>query len=471
MKRLLVVALLFCTSPVWAQVVPAGIFSDGMVLQQQSRAALWGKAPAGKTVTVTTGWDSRSYSAHAAVDSTWSVTVATPAASYDRYTISITCGNTVTLRDVLVGEVWLCSGQSNMAMTMRGSANQPVENSLADIVASGDEYLRCYTVARRASVVEERGGRGEWKAASPSNTPGFTAAGYYYGRLLRKVLGVPVGLIDCSFGGASIEAWMPRDVLARFEGKDIPGKIVEGMKVQVTPALLYNGMLSNVAGYGMKGALWYQGEANRIEYKQYPALFEAMHRGWEEKWGVGAFPIYTVQIAPYDYSVKGPGQGGYAPFMREVQYRIAHTLPRTGVAVLVDAGEKECIHPARKREAGERLAYVALAKSYGYDIEYESPHPHAWTADDGRMAITFAPAGRLTSFGRELSEFEIAGADRKFHSARARITEKGVEVWSPEVTSPVAVRYAFRDYVKGSLLGINGLPVSSFRTDDWDDVK
>ena len=461
-------ALCLLPAVLTAQVKLPPVFADGMVLQQQSDVAIWGKTTPGRKVTVRTGWNGKHYKTVAAADSTWRVKVATPEASYTTYRVTIDDGEKLTLENVAIGEVWLCGGQSNMEMPVGGYPNQPVIGSHDDIVNSANDFLRCFTVARNGSLTPVWDAPGKWEIAAPGTTPGFTATGYYFGRLLQRLLDVPVGLLHCSYGGSSIETWMSAEGLAEVKPEQkIPEKLTPEAKLHATPTALFNGMLWSVMGYGMRGAIWYQGESNRTRYSQYPRLFENMHNDWEARWQIGEFPIYFVQLAPYGKSVDRDG-----PFMREAQEKIAKTQPRTGMAVLMDVGEELGIHPANKRITGERLAYVALAKSYGFDVEYEAPQFVSWEVEGNKILLKFAPAARMTTFGRTLDgQFEIAGADRKFYPADAVLLRTGVEVSSPAVPQPVAVRYAFKNYIQGALFGINGLPLSSFRTDDWNDVK
>lgn len=469
MRTTLIISLLLVFSFLSAQLQLPSVITDYMVLQQQSNVAIWGKAVPNKEVVVKTGWDNQTYRAKATSDSLWQVKVTTPVASFNEYTLSINSDKVVReIKGILIGEVWLCSGQSNMDMKMRGYISQPVTNSTQDIALSSNNYLRCYTVDKVSSVKVKDNTKGSWLIASPNTTADFTATGYYFGRFLQQALNVPVGLLSCSWGGSSIEAWMSADAFGKFSSYELPASEADNTVKNKTPTVLFNGMLKSILGYGMRGAIWYQGETNRLDYKNYPALFESMHADWISQWGVGTFPIYFCQIAPYQY-----GQGSNSAFMREAQLQIARNQPNTGMAVLSDAGEATCIHPANKQVAGERLAYIALGKTYGFDkFPCQSPELQAIRATVGKIIVRFdkAPDG-ISTFGNELTGFEIAGDDRKFYPAKAKIVQKTVELTAVEVPQPVAVRYGFKDFFKGSLYGVNGLPVSSFRSDDWDDIK
>lgn len=448
------------------------IFMDGMILQQQSEVKIWGKGSPGKTLVVETGWDNGRYSVTVGADSLWKVLVSTPEASFDSYFVRVKEGdNEVVLNDVLIGEVWLCSGQSNMHMPMKGYFNQPVNGSLDDIVASKNNFLRFFNVKQNSSILPQFQCEGMWKSASVETTPNFSATAYYFGRLLQKTLGVPVGLIHASWGGSKIEAWMSKESLEAFPEVSIPTEEPEKKVAPLRATVMYNGMIQPVAGYAIKGVIWYQGEAsaNQKEYQKYPALFKAMHADWIEKWGAKShFPIYFCQITPYAHYTLKLGH-----FMREAQLKIAQSQPNTAMAVLMDVGEEDILHCANKKVPGERLAYIALAKLYGFDkLSYRSPEFRSINTLDQKMIVRFNHASDgLNSFGRELTGFEIAGADRIFYPAKAEIVLNTVELSSSSVSDPIAVRYAFDNYAEPSLFGINGLPVSSFRSDDWDDIQ
>ena len=455
-----------------AQVKLSALFADNMVLQQKSRVAIWGKAVPGKSVELKTSWDLKSYFTKTAADSTWRIFVETPKASYTSYKIDIRSGNLIQLNNVMIGEVWLCSGQSNMALPVQGAPNQGVEGSLKTILASNNNNLRYFGVRNRSSVKVEKEVQGSWQIASPGTTGSFSATGYFFARLLQQTLDVPVAIIVCCWGGSTIEAWMSAESLTDFTYAKIP-KTKEDNKVEMqTTTVLYNGMLSSLAGYGIKGALWYQGESNRTVYKQYPALFETMHKDWEKQWGIGEFPIYFAQIAPFAY--ENMDSAPASALMRESQSKIANNQANTGMAVLLDIGDELCIHPARKQQVGERLAYLAMGKTYGMTyIDYQSPTYGSMKVEDEKLMIAFdnAPLG-ITFFENKRTGFEIAGADKKFYSATIKFDahyDNSLTISAPEVPHPVAARYAWKNYVKASLFGANGLPVSSFRTDNWEE--
>jgi len=374
----------------------------------------------------------------------------------------------------MIGEVWLCTGQSNMEMPMKGFKGQPIVGSNDIILKSKNKSIRLFTVARSSRSKPQDDCAGKWQEASPETVSEFSATGYFFGKLVYELLDVPVGLINVSYGGSCIQAWMSAKSSQSFENINIPG---EGDSITVpnrTPTVLFNGMLNPVIGYGIKGCIWYQGETNYREPEKYLQLFSTMVNEWRSLWEIGEFPFYFTQIAPYNYSLLTPKESTkkqYAAFLRDAQRKAVNKIPNTDMAVLMDNGEEDNIHPTNKELGGKRLAYLALAETYHIKgFGYASPTLDAMTIKDSVATITFKniPNG-LTSFGKVLSCFEIAGDDKHFYPAKATLGRKSVTVSAAEVKKPVAVRYAFKDFIKGDLYSTEGLPASSFRTDDWEE--
>lgn len=464
---------LVLSANVAAEVKPASIFTDHMVLQQQTTVLIWGWAKAGADVQLVPSWDKRRYTIKAAADGKWKIKINTPKAG-GPFEISISDGKALVLKDILIGEVWFCGGQSNMEMPMKGFKGQPIIGSNEAILKAANPQIRLYTVPR-SSVTERQDNSkaSEWKAAAPETVASFSATAYYFGRLLSEMLQVPVGLINDSYGGSSIEAWMSPEQLKAFPEVKIPAKTDTIKEVSRTPTTLYNGMLYPVIGYGIRGAIWYQGESNYDRADRYEELFPAMVKAWREAWGIGEFPFYYAQIAPYNYAQLPPYHTGgkfSSAFIRDAQRKSLAKIPASGMAVLMDIGEENSIHPANKEKGGTRLAYLALGNTYGIKgFGYASPAYESMSIKDHTAVLKFQNvANGLTSFGKSLTLFEIAGADKKFYPATAKISGSSVTVSSDQVKNPVAVRYAFKDFVTGDLFGTDGLPVSSFRTDDWD---
>lgn len=468
-RILFVFALIVLTAKNSAEIKLPSLFTDGMVFQQSGTAPIWGKSTPGNQIKVKTTWDNKNYSVTVKNDSTWKVLVSTPKASFKPFEVYISDGKSkIHLKDILIGEVWLCGGQSNMEMPMKGFTSQPVTGAMDEILAAPNKAFRCFTLERQWSYNPQFNCNGKWESASPAGTPNFTATGYFFGKYIQQVLNVPVGLLNINWGGSRIEAWMSRDALQGFSKVQLPEKEKEYKVKNFTPTYLFNGMLNVVVGFPIRGAIWYQGEQNRKEYQDYPALFAAMQKDWQKRWNCGEFPIYFCQIAPFKYD--GSDQLLTA-FMREAQLKIAQTQPNTGIAVLTDAGDENCIHPANKKVAGQRLALQALAKTYGYkELPCQSPEYKSVEFKDGKAYLTFQYANQgILPLSGQVTGFEIAGEDKHFEPAQA-IVEKGkVVVSGSAVPSPVAVRYLFKNYSVGNLSGANGLPVSSFRTDNWNE--
>ncbi len=462
---LTVLSLFLLSINVKAEVKLPAIFGDNMVLQQQTDAAIWGQATPNKTVKITTSWNKKSYSANADSEGKWKIKMQTPSAG-GPFSITISDGKSLTLKNVLIGEVWVCSGQSNMQMTMTGYRNQPVLGANEAIATSGNENIRLITIDRVKNLKPQEDFPGKWVECTPENVADFSAAAYFFGKMVEQALNVPVGLICSSWGGTRIEPWMSESGIKNFDWVKMPDKKMTGDYNQQTPTVLYNAMISPMVGYAIKGALWYQGESNRNEPKEYERLMQGLIENWRSEWGIGDFSFYYCQIAPYDYGTSGLNSA----FLREAQYKASTSIQNIGMACLMDVGEKSCIHPADKEAAGERLAYLALAKTYGMKgFEFSGPKLDNMTVDGSVVKLTFRHADNgLTTFGKDLKNFKVAGENKNFVPAQAFITNQGISIYAPNVEKPVAVRYAFDDFVIGELFNTEGLPASSFRTDDWE---
>ena len=448
------------------------IFGDNMVLQQKESVAIWGKSTPEKNVTVATSWNNKMYSTKSDSKGSWKLKVQTPSAG-GPYAITISDGKTLKLNDVLIGEVWVFSGQSNMEMPLKGFLNQPVIGSNHTIATSKNKSIRLFTVKQDKSLVQKDDFDGKWLASEPENVGNFSATAYFFGQMIQRSLDVPIGLICSSWGGSRIEPWISEFGLKNFDWVKLPNKnMTENFNKQV-PTVLYNAMISPMVGYGIKGAIWYQGEANRNEPKEYLKLMAGIVNNWRAEWGIGDFPFYYAQIAPYNY-VTSPYNYGEkslnSAYIREAQLKAVSETTNIGMASLLDVGEEFCIHPSNKKVAGERLAYLALSKTYHISgIAYSGPILKEMKVAGSLVKLTFDHASKgLTTFGKELKNFKIAGENKRFVPAMATITTDGITVFSSQVEKPVAVRYAFDDFVIGELFNTEGLPASSFRTDNWE---
>ena len=437
-----------------------------MVLQQQTECHIWGWAEPGKKIMVLTSWDKKSHSTSAHWDGRFEVVIKTPKAG-GPYSIWFRDGDTVQLSNVMIGEVWICSGQSNMEMQMKGFKQQPVEGTTEELLRCKDSQLRLFTVKRHASLTPIDDVTGQWSEANSASVRDFSATAYYFGRALRATLDVPVGLIVTSWGGSACEAWMKADWLKAFPKvqQNITEDDVKKLQ-QRCPTALYNGQLKPLIGYTMKGAIWYQGEDNIPRYDYYAPLMARMVEGWRAEWKQGDFPFYYCQIAPYDYSLIGWKN---SQLLREQQMKAEALIPNARMAVLMDAGLEYGIHPRKKRQAGERLALLALSNTYNVKGLPDFAVYKEVTFQNDTCIISFDRSKEWVYFehGPHSNNFEVAGEDRVFHPAEAWVSRNRVYVKSNEVKKPIAVRYAFRDWVEGDLMH-DGLPVSSFRTDRWD---
>ncbi|GEP94594.1 sialate O-acetylesterase [Chitinophaga cymbidii] len=465
-RPLAILAGLFFGTNAAGQVALPSLFADNMILQQRSSPAIWGKAAAGATVKVVPSWNKKTYTAVAAKDSTWKLFMDTPAAG-GPYTIAISSGKQQrVLKNILLGEVWLCSGQSNMEMPVRGATNQPVLHA-NDILMDGDDpEIRLFKVERTASSTSQYDCNGTWHESSGQVLRYFSAAGYLYARLLHNKLKVPVGMIAAYWGGTKIQPWMPHESLEAF-GIPVPDTASGPNGPRRSAAWLYQGMIAPLAGFGIRGFLWYQGEANINEPALYRELLPAMVKGWRQQWKDSSLAFYYVQLAPYAYNGEDSLSSAY---LREAQLQSLRSITNSGMAVTLDVGERTCIHPADKYTVAKRLAWLALNKTYGFKgVSCDGPVYASHTVKDGKMLLLFKNAENgITSYYKPVTSFEIAGADKKFYPAQALITkEKGITVWSDKVKEPVAVRYGFRNWVQGELYSNEGLPLSSFRTDNW----
>ena len=469
MKRLfLISAAAVAVMAAQAKVTLPKIFSDGMVMQQQTKANLWGDAKANATVKITTSWNKKTITTKADNDGKWKTSVETPAAG-GPYSITLNDGEKTELSNILMGELWICSGQSNMEMPMKGFKNQPVDNAVEDILHSGDQQMRLFTVKRVSKYAPADDVIGDWKEASPEAVRNFSATAYYFGRELRRMLGVPVGLIVTSWGGSSCEAWMNRDWLKAFPQIELPTSQETIKSKNRTATVLYNGMLKPLIGVAMRGVIWYQGEENVSRSSYYADLFSRMIKGWRDEWQEGEFPFYYCQIAPYDYSLIKWEQYNSA-FLREQQAKAEKMNKNVGMAVLMDAGLEYGIHPRKKQLAGMRLALLALSNTYGVKgITAESARYKDVEFKGDTAVITFERADMWIygKNGLKSDLVEVAGEDHVFHPAKAWIERSKLFVKSDDVKKPVAVRYAFKDWADGDLF-CDGLPVSSFRTDNWE---
>ncbi len=447
----------------YADIKMPAIFCGNMVLQQQSNVAIWGWARPISNVKITCSWDNKIHRVSSDKKGKWKIQVQTPKASFTPYSVIVSDGKAIKLNNVLIGEVWVCSGQSNMEMPMKGYKSQPITNGAEDIMNSANKNIRLFNMKRNAATTPQDDCEGEWTVANPETVAEFSATAYYFGRKLFKFLNIPIGLINASQGGSRIETWMTPDILKDFPNVKIP-VVNDVVSRSQTPTVLYNAMIHPIQGYGIKGTIWYQGEANVNNYKEYEQMFAKMIGEWRKLWNIGDFSFYYVQIAPYKYV--GTQNSAY---IREVQMK-SQKISNAGMAVVMDADSPECIHPPKKKDAGERLALWALAKDYNKKIQYKSPSVMNVDIQGQLVILTFdvEDATGLTSFGKDIKGFYVAGQNKRFYPAVASLNGNRIVIVSAMVGQPVSVRYAFEDTSATEIFSVDGnLPISSFRIDDW----
>ena len=456
-------ALMFSAGS-YAKVKLPPIIGHHMVLQQKSETRLWGKAKAGAKVEVITSWNGTTYSVNADGQGNWLLPVKTTAAG-GPYSITFNDGEALTLNDVYLGEVWLCSGQSNMEMPMKGFTGQPVLNSTRVIAdADEDKIIRMFSVKRNAQKQEQEEYEGQWQTNNGQAVANFSARAYFFGKRLYEILKVPVGLVNSSWGGTKIRAWMSVDMLKDFP--EVSLTHLYDKKIYNRPnsiaSMIYNGMIYPLRNCQFGGIIWYQGESDRPDPAGYEKQFPAMVKGWRQLFRNDSLPFYYVQIAPYAYTGSNKIESAA---IREVQRVCEDRIPHCAMATLMDIGDENIIHPTHKEEVGERLAYLALNHTYGFKyIPSDAPRYHKNVVKGDKMIVYFdrMPNG-ISSYCRPITLFELAGEDGVYHPAKAKIIDRNkVEVWSEKVTVPKHVRYAYRNYVVGELFGTNGMPVSSF---------
>ena len=510
------VALACATGTARADVSLNNMFGDHMVLQQGIKNKVWGKADPGEAVTVTLGGQLKS--ATAGADGAWHVFL-DPVMEYGGpHTLTVKGKNTVTFNDVLIGEVWVCSGQSNMQWSVNQANDPDLEKAAAKF-----PLIRFVSVPQVGVQEPQWNFKGAWHTCSPETVGEFSAVGYFFGRQLHQTLGVPIGLIDNAWGGSAAEAWVKRDKLAahpvlnvlhekwqkeeanlenakaafekkmaewtaaatkaKAEGKPEPGgkpaprQHPDGrMKGNARPGNIHSGVLTPSIGYGIKGAIWYQGESNAGRAYQYRELFPFMIQSWRDEWGLGDFPFYWVQLADFKAEKTEPADSDWAE-LREAQTMTMKKLPNTGEAVIIDIGEGKDIHPKNKQDVAKRLARWALAETYKVPaIPCRSPLYKSMEKQGAKIVLTFDNVGAKAADWRpfDVAEpvgFTIAGADKKFVAAKAKIMPDGkIEVWSDAVAEPVAVRYAWADNPVCNMYSAAGLPLTPFRTDDFPGV-
>ena len=455
-----------------AKLVLSSPCSDSMVLQQNSNARIWGKASAGAQITVTPSWDGKAYRCKADSDGKWEVEIKTPAGSYKAYDVLVKGdGATVKIKDVLVGEVWLASGQSNMEMPMRGFFNCPVENAFDYICApAATEKIRMFTVPLKQTYEPQDMVDAVWKGAEPSTVPEMSATAFFFARKLNEMLDVPVGIVSCAYGGARIESWTPKEILETYPDEDLSRERIENMVHYHRPYLAYNAMLCPVMGYTVQGFIWYQGCSNVGKHAQFVERMSIMVDHWRACWSdeKAELPFYMVELAPYRN--KPYTAVPYFALLRQAQHEAAKAIPNCGIVVtndLVESYEQDNIHPAKKKEVGERLAALALNRDYGmWAVPCYSPEAVKCTRfSNCELAVELTDCPNGLSRWMEIEGLEVAGSEGIFYPVTYAFFEWGqkiLRVRSEFVHDPCEVRYGWGDFKPGNLKNCEGLPVAPF---------
>ncbi len=435
------------------------IIGSHMVLQQKSSVKIWGWGSPGEEVKLKSSWDTTTYTATTQSSAKWTMSINTPKAG-GPYTITIKGNNEIILEDILIGEVWVCSGQSNMEW----SGDQDLVQSKEEAPKATNQNIRLFYVAKATSEFPQENAEGHWMVCSPEQMIHFSAIGYFYGKNLEAALHSPVGLINSNWGGTPAETWTPQEIVMSS-----PVLSEAAKKQDITPwwshrvGETYNAMIAPLTNFSIAGVIWYQGESNTNTYYGYEELFTKMIGAWREKWNHN-FPFYFVQIAPYNY-----GNNIIGALLRETQSRAAQ-YPNTGMVVVSDlVPDTNNIHPMLKKEVASRLANMALNKTYKInDDVVEGPLYKSHQIDKDKISIEFTHTGSgIVCKDKELTNFEIAAADQVFYTAVAKIVGDKIVVSHKNISKPVAVRYAFNNTAIGNVFNKEGLPLNLFRTDNW----
>lgn len=471
MKRFFLLPVLLTLGLVlYGKPVLPEILSDGMVLQQNSRVNIWGKAERGKTVEVKPCWSKTAV--RVTVDNTgnWIAVIETPEASFTPRTITISDGEEVVLEDILIGEVWLASGQSNMEMPLNGFWNNPIMNANETIALSGQyPAIRFVTIPKTPSFEPLESVEGHWQVCNPANSPGFSATAFFFAEMLHKSMNVPVGIIVSSWGGTRVEGWINREILETYPDVDLNEEAVNKLHPMARPLLMYNGMIHPLTNYVIKGFIWYQGESNVGAHQVYAERLHNMVTLWRKQWNNPELPFYYVEIAPFEY---GNANDTGAAYLREAQFKAQKLISHSGMIStndLVEPYELRNIHPRNKTDVGKRLAFMALNKTYGYErVAAHGPEYHSMEIRDGKVIVSFDHANEGFNRTDGIEGFEIAAEDGQFLPAQAIVRDGKVEVYREGVDQPVAARYCFKNFQTGNLAGIRELPVVPFRTDSFE---
>ena len=465
--RLLLIFVFY--TPLLATVKMPDLFSDNMVLQQNSVVKLWGKSSTKTTVSVKVSWTNTTFSCSPKVDGTWELSIFIPKGSFTKHNIIISDGNALTLKNILIGEVWFCAGQSNMAMTFTGYRNETIAHAKEEIGRANEESgIRMFNAEKFSSYELIVPPKGQWLVSSSKNLSSFSAVGYYFALRLKRELNVPIGIINSSYGGSTIEGWLNQSNIAKYDDYPMNANIPDSISY-LRPNVMFQGMVRPYRNYSIKGIVWYQGEGNVGRPSTYQQKLIDLAYLLRFTFDNEELPFYLVEIAPYRYeSIVSPAQ------IREAQFAASQSLYFSGIVStndLVPVEEADRIHPSNKQSIGDRLANLSLLETYGFDtLEAHSPSFERMEMIGDTIVLHFKNTYKgLQNEGEEITGFELGNEQHEFHPVRATFgkDQHSIVLIVGDQTSTPAIRYCFKNYQVGSVKNSSGLPLIPFRTDQW----
>ena len=459
--------LIFFSINLIGQIELSNLFTDNMVLQRNSNVNIWGKSSPNKFINIFTSWNNINTTTKSDNLGKWNLKIETNSNKGPHKIIISSERYIKEIDNVLLGEVWFASGQSNMEMSLNGYVNEPINGSEDLIAKSENSNIRLLTVKQNYSSKPLDSFNGEWKVSNPKNVRYFSAVAYSFAKYITESLDLPVGIIVTAWGGTPAEAWVKKSFLDKnFEAGIIKNNDPEKLDHH-NPGYLYNAMLNPLIPFTVRGGIWYQGENNRVRAKHYSKLMNVMIHSWREEWGIGEFPFYFVQIAPFRYDDANKFTSAE---LREAQLEAMKNIENSGMVSTVDIGDLNSIHPPEKIEVGNRLAYWALNKTYGFEsITPSGPIVKSAKINGSSVKINFDYAQNgFYNFNGPLKDFELAGDDDQYYTAIAKISGRSIIVESENVPVPTKVRYGWKNYFEATLFNLEGLPASSFQINSLD---
>ena len=468
--RFVCFVIYFLSTTLNSQTELPAFFGDNMVLQQNENISIWGKDLPGISILISSSWGEKT-STVVNSEGFWSSKIKTKQASFEKHTLKIEGSNTLILSDVLIGEVWFCSGQSNMEMPLSGLRKSKVLNANKYLENANNKYIRLFNTPRTASIFPNFDVDGQWVKSNTISAHDFSAIGYIFGTKLFENLNIPVGIIESSWGGTKIESWMPKAALLNYENIKIPIALSKEQNKQKKPSFLYNAMIHPFQDFKIKGILWYQGESNRKQPDSYESYMKALISSFRTQWKDKNLPFYFVQIAPFDYVKNKKATNGGADLIREAQFKVSEHISNTGIVITTDVGDCNDIHPSKKEIIAERLSKWALSKQYkAKGLNFKSAVLKKVVIKNEKVRLRFKFQNKDYFLNSEnVKGFALASHDKVFYPAKVSFNKnkKIVTINSSQVKNPVAIRYGFEDCFESNLKTNSGLPISIFRTDNW----